>query len=88
MLRNVESLGEAVRASGEESVDMVVPRMKVREFYFTEATKFLLRILVGSLDRQGRLSVSLKMASKWCLYGAMLRVIGYPIGGRFWPSLS
>jgi predicted Zn-dependent protease len=40
MLRNVESLGEAVRASGEESIDMVVPPMKVRDFNFTEATKF------------------------------------------------
>ena len=40
MLRNVESLGEAVRASGEESIDMVVPPMKVRDFNFTETTKF------------------------------------------------
>jgi hypothetical protein len=40
MLRNVESLGEAVRASGEESIDMVLPAMKVWEFNFTEATKF------------------------------------------------
>jgi predicted Zn-dependent protease len=40
MLRNVESLGEAVRASGEESIDTVVPPMKVRDFNFTEATKF------------------------------------------------
>jgi len=29
-----------VRASGEESFDMVVPAMKVREFNFTEVTKF------------------------------------------------
>jgi hypothetical protein len=29
-----------VRASGEESFDMVVPGMKVREFNFTEGTKF------------------------------------------------
>jgi hypothetical protein len=28
MLRNVESMGEAVGASGEESIDMVVPLMK------------------------------------------------------------
>lgn len=39
MLRNVESMGEAVSASGEESVDMVVLPMKVREFHFTETTK-------------------------------------------------
>jgi predicted Zn-dependent protease len=40
MLSNVEELGTAVRASGEESFDMVVPAMKVREFNFTEVTKF------------------------------------------------
>ena len=40
MLRNVECLGEAVRASGEESIDMVVPPMKVRDFNFTETTRF------------------------------------------------
>ncbi len=40
MLANVEEMGEPVRASGEESFDMVVPPMKVREFNFTEVTKF------------------------------------------------
>ncbi len=40
MLSNVEAMSVAVRASGEESLDMVVPAMKVREFNFTEATKF------------------------------------------------
>jgi len=40
MLSNVEMLGPAVRAAGEESFDMVVPAMKVRGFHFTEATKF------------------------------------------------
>jgi PmbA protein len=40
MLSNVEALGEPVRACGEESFDMVVPPMKVREFNFTEVTKF------------------------------------------------
>ena len=40
MLSNVEAEGEPVRASGEESFDMVVPPMKVREFNFTEVTKF------------------------------------------------
>jgi predicted Zn-dependent protease len=40
MLRNVEVLGRAVRASGEESIDMVVPPMKVRGFNFTEITWF------------------------------------------------
>ena len=40
MLQNVEAMGEPVRASGEESMDMVVPAMKVRDFNFTEVTKF------------------------------------------------
>jgi PmbA protein len=40
MLSNVESLSAAVRASGEESFDMVVPAMKVRDFNFTEVTRF------------------------------------------------
>ena len=40
MLRNVELLGPAVRASGEESFEMVVPAMKVHDFQFSEVTKF------------------------------------------------
>jgi predicted Zn-dependent protease len=40
MLTNVEAMGALVRASGEESFDMVVPAMKVKEFNFTEVTKF------------------------------------------------
>ena len=40
MLSSVEAMGQAVRSSGEESFDMVVPAMKVRDFNFTEATKF------------------------------------------------
>ncbi len=40
MLSNVELMGTPVRASGEESFDMVVPAMKVAEFNFTEVTKF------------------------------------------------
>ena len=40
MLSNVEAMGKPVRASGEESFDMVAPAMKVREFNFTEVTKF------------------------------------------------
>ena len=40
MLQNVEAMGEPVRASGEESMDMVVPAMKIRDFNFTETTKF------------------------------------------------
>src|SRR6202035_1400251 len=40
MLGNVEMLGPAVRASGEESFDMVVPAMKVKNFHFSEVTKF------------------------------------------------
>jgi predicted Zn-dependent protease len=40
MLSNVEDMGMPVRASGEESFDMVVPAMKVKDFNFTEVTKF------------------------------------------------
>jgi len=40
MLSNVEQLGPAVRAAGEESFEMVVPAMKVRGFHFSEVTKF------------------------------------------------
>jgi predicted Zn-dependent protease len=40
MLAQVEDMGPAVRASGEESFDMVVPAMKVRDFNFTEVTRF------------------------------------------------
>jgi PmbA protein len=40
MLGNVEQMGRPVRASGEESFDMVVPAMKVRNFNFTEVTRF------------------------------------------------
>jgi PmbA protein len=40
MLSNVEAMGTPVRASGEESFDMVVPAMKVTDFNFTEVTKF------------------------------------------------
>jgi len=40
MLANVEALGPAVRAAGEESFEMVVPSMKVRDFHFSEVTKF------------------------------------------------
>jgi len=40
MLQNVEMLSSSVRASGEESFDMVVPAMKVNNFNFTELTKF------------------------------------------------
>jgi PmbA protein len=40
MLSNVEAMSIPVRACGEESFDMVVPAMTVREFNFTEATKF------------------------------------------------
>ena len=39
-LANVEMLGPAVRAAGEESFEMVVPAMKVRDFHFSEVTKF------------------------------------------------
>jgi predicted Zn-dependent protease len=40
MLSNVEAMSAPVRTSGEESFDMVVPAMKVRDFNFTEVTKF------------------------------------------------
>jgi len=40
LLSNVEAMGHAVRASGEEAFDMVVPAMKVKGFNFTEVTKF------------------------------------------------
>ncbi len=40
MLSSVEAMGVPVRSCGEESFDMVVPAMKVKEFNFTEVTKF------------------------------------------------
>jgi PmbA protein len=40
MLSNVEAMNAPLRASGEESFDMVVPAMIVRDFNFTEVTKF------------------------------------------------
>jgi PmbA protein len=40
MFSNVEMMGPAVRAAGEESFEMVVPAMKVGSFHFSEVTKF------------------------------------------------
>jgi len=40
MLSNIVEMSVPVRASGEESFDMVVPAMKVQDFNFTEVTKF------------------------------------------------
>jgi PmbA protein len=40
LLSNVEAMSVPLRSSGEESFDMVVPAMKIREFNFTEVTKF------------------------------------------------
>ena len=40
MLGNVELISPAVRATGEESFEMVVPAMKIRNFHFSEVTKF------------------------------------------------
>jgi predicted Zn-dependent protease len=40
MLSSVEALSQPVRTSGEESPDMVVPAMKIRDFHFTEVTRF------------------------------------------------
>jgi len=40
MLSGVEAMSVPRRSCGEESFDMVVPAMKVRDFNFTEVTKF------------------------------------------------
>lgn len=40
LLNQIEAMSPAMRASGEESFDMVVPALKVRGFNFTETTKF------------------------------------------------
>ncbi len=40
MLNNVELLGPAVRAAGEESFEMVVPPMRVPDFHFSDVTKY------------------------------------------------
>jgi PmbA protein len=40
MLSNVDAMSAPRRSCGEESFDMVVPAMKVREFNFTEVTRF------------------------------------------------
>jgi PmbA protein len=40
LLNNVEALSPSVRTTGEETFDMVVPAMKVRNFNFTEVTRF------------------------------------------------
>ncbi len=40
LLSSVEALSPSARASGEETFDMVVPAMKVRDFNFTEVTRF------------------------------------------------
>ena len=40
MLNQVELLGPAVRAAGEEAFEMVVPPMRVKNFHFTEVTKY------------------------------------------------
>ena len=40
MLSKVDQMSTPVRTSGEESFDMVVPAMKVRDFNFTEVTRF------------------------------------------------
>jgi predicted Zn-dependent protease len=40
MLSNVEAMSLSLRSCGEESFDMVVPAMKLRDFNFTEVTKF------------------------------------------------
>src|ERR1700677_4555567 len=40
LLSDVESMSVPVRSCGEESFDMVVPAMKIRDFNFTEVTRF------------------------------------------------
>jgi len=40
LLNQIETMSPSVRASGEESFDMVVPALKVRDFNFTEVTRF------------------------------------------------
>jgi len=40
LLASVEAMGPAVRSTGEESFDMVIPAMRVKNFRFTEVTKF------------------------------------------------
>jgi PmbA protein len=40
MLSNAEAMSVPVRSCGEESFEMVVPAMKVRDFNFTEVTRF------------------------------------------------
>jgi PmbA protein len=40
LLNNVEEATPAERASGEESFDMVVPGLRVRDFRFSEVTRF------------------------------------------------
>jgi PmbA protein len=40
MLKNIELLSPAVRATGEEAFEMVVPAMKIHNFHFSEVTKF------------------------------------------------
>lgn len=40
LLNNVEALSPAVRASGEEAFDMVVPAIKANNFHFSEVTRF------------------------------------------------
>ncbi len=39
-LNNIEILGPAVRAGGEEGFDMVVPAVKAKDFHFTSVTKY------------------------------------------------
>jgi PmbA protein len=40
LLNHVESIGPSVRASGEETFDMVMPALKAHEFHFSEVTRF------------------------------------------------
>lgn len=40
MLSSVEAMSTPARSCGEESFDMVVPAMKIRNFNFTEVTRF------------------------------------------------
>jgi len=57
----LQALPAAVRASGEETCDMVAPAMKKREFNFTEATRFQCVILEvdGNRHRDRQLDLSM-----------------------------
>jgi hypothetical protein len=80
-------MGEAVGASGEESIDMVVPLMKVCNFNFTETAKFYPRSPRGInwSDSEFRSHI---MASKRWLNSAIRKRTSYPLSGTIYSHLS